>query len=112
HFGHSVLHPHLVFVALGYFLAFRIYQLMRYQQGDPVAHQTRWSVIAAAALGGAVGSKLLYWLEDPVQTIHRWRDMDYMMSGKTVVGGLIGGLVAVEVAKWLAGEKTRTGDLF
>src|SRR4030095_12372491 len=34
------------------------------------------------------------------------------MSGKTVVGGLIGGLFAVEWAKRVLGVKRRTGDLF
>src|SRR5262245_60913376 len=34
------------------------------------------------------------------------------MSGKTVAGGLIGGLFAVELTKRVAGVKRRTGDLF
>ena len=34
------------------------------------------------------------------------------MSGKTLVGGLIGGLFAVEWTKRLIGVRRRTGDLF
>jgi phosphatidylglycerol:prolipoprotein diacylglycerol transferase len=34
------------------------------------------------------------------------------MSGKTIVGGLIGGLIAVEWMKRIIGEKSSTGDLF
>jgi phosphatidylglycerol---prolipoprotein diacylglyceryl transferase len=34
------------------------------------------------------------------------------MSGKTIVGGLIGGLIAVEWMKRTIGEKSSTGDLF
>src|SRR5260221_11390397 len=34
------------------------------------------------------------------------------MSGKTIVGALIGGLIAVELAKHILGIKQRTGDLF
>jgi len=34
------------------------------------------------------------------------------MAGKTIVGGLIGGLIAVEATKRRLGILTRTGDLF
>ena len=112
HFFKWTLHPHLVFEGLAYFLGFRLYQYLRYRYGDPIQYSTRWSVITAAAMGAAVGSKLLYWLEDPAQTVHRWRDLNYMMAGKTIVGGLIGGLIAVELTKRFVGERTRSGDLF
>jgi phosphatidylglycerol:prolipoprotein diacylglycerol transferase len=59
------LHPHAVFEALGYFVGFRVYLWQRRRQGDAISSHTRWSVIAAAALGGAIGSKLLYLFEDP-----------------------------------------------
>ena len=112
HVGRYSLDPHLVLEAAAYFLGFRVFQLLKYRQGDFVSRQNRWSVIAAAALGGALGSKFLYWLEDPIQTLHRWRDVNYMMGGKTIVGGLVGGLIAVELVKRLVGEERRTGDLF
>lgn len=110
--GNLSLDPHLVFEALAYFIGFRIYQILRYRQGDAVTRHNRWSIIAAAALGGAIGSKVLYWLEDPTQTFHRWRDVSYLMGGKTIVGGLVGGLIAVEITKRVMGEKQRSGDLF
>jgi len=36
----------------------------------------------------------------------------YLMAGKTIVGGLIGGLIAVEAIKRRLGILRRTGDLF
>jgi phosphatidylglycerol---prolipoprotein diacylglyceryl transferase len=40
-----------------------------------------------------------------------WRVL-LVPGGKTVVGGLLGGWLAVEVAKHLQGIRSRTGDLF
>lgn len=72
----------------------------------------RWSIIVAAAVGAAAGAKLLYWLEDPWLTLEQWQNPLYLIGGKTIVGGLIGGLIAVEATKRWIGVQTRTGDLF
>lgn len=112
HLGPWRLHPHWVFEALAYGLGFRIYLALRRRSGDPIAGPLRWSVIAAAAAGAAVGSKIFYWFEDPWQTLERWPDPAYLMAGKTIVGALIGGLIAVEWAKRHLSIRTRTGNLF
>ncbi|MGH9557330.1 MAG: prolipoprotein diacylglyceryl transferase [Terriglobales bacterium] len=106
------LHPHWVLEFLAYTVGFRIYLRLRRKQGDPVSAPVRWSVIAAAAAGAALGSKVLYWFEDPWATLANWRDPAYLLAGKTIIGGLIGGLVAVELTKRQLGVQTRTGDLF
>lgn len=106
------LHPHWVFETLAYLIGFRIYLWLRRRSGDPIAGEARWSVIAAAAVGAVLGSKMLYWLQDPWMTLHNWRDPVYLMGGKTIVGGLIGGLIAVEWIKRRIGVKQATGDLF
>lgn len=70
----------------------------------------RWAVIAGAVFGAAVGSKLLYVLQYlpalTVQPAVTW------WSGKTIAGGLLGGLIGVEVAKRATGWRTSTGDAF
>jgi prolipoprotein diacylglyceryltransferase len=106
------VHPHWVFEALAYFVSFRVYLRLRKRSGDPIADPARWWVIAAAAAGAAIGSKVLCWFEDPAQTWAHLRDPIYWMAGKTIVGGLIGGLIAVEWTKWRLGIQRRTGDLF
>lgn len=106
------LHPHVVFETLGYFVGFRVYLWSRRAQGDVIPAPTRWWAITAAALGGAIGSKLLAWLEDPAALQAHWREPAFFLAGKTIVGGLLGGLIAVEVVKWWIGERRSTGDLF
>lgn len=106
------MHPHFVFETAAYAIGFRVYLWLRKEQGDGIDDGNRWWVIAAAAMGAVVGSKVLYWFEDPALTAAHWREPAYLMGGKTIVGALIGGLFAVEIAKRLLGVTLRTGDLF
>jgi prolipoprotein diacylglyceryltransferase len=101
-----------VFEALAYFVAFRLYLVLRRRHGDVLDDGARWWVIAAAAAGAAVGSKALYWFEEPRLTLAHWHDPFFLMGGKTIVGALIGGLLSVEWTKRLLGITRRTGDLF
>lgn len=103
---------HFLLESLAYIVAFRLYVWERQKAGDFLASETRWSVIVAAAIGAVLGSKLLYWLEDPVRTLHQWNDFSYLLGGKTIVGGLLGGTIAVELLKRRTGIERRTGDLF
>ena len=106
------LHPHVVFETLAYFIGFRVYLWQRRRHGDAIDTSTRWSIVAAAIAGAAVGSKLLFWLEDPALTWQHATDIVFLMSGKTIVGGLVGGLIGVEVTKRAFGVRQSTGDLF
>jgi prolipoprotein diacylglyceryltransferase len=106
------IHPHLVFETLAYAIGFRMYLALRERRGDVVTFDQRWWVIAAAAAGAAIGSKVLYWFEDPQLTLANWHNPAFLFGGKTIVGALIGGLVAVEWTKARLGIMQKTGDLF
>jgi prolipoprotein diacylglyceryltransferase len=112
HVGPLSIHPHPFFEALAYALGFRLYLELRRHRGDAIQDFHRWWVIAAAAMGAVIGSKLLFLLEDPRQTLQHLNQPALLFSGKTIVGALIGGLFAVEFAKRLLGVTSRTGDLF
>jgi phosphatidylglycerol---prolipoprotein diacylglyceryl transferase len=112
HLGSMRVHPHLVFETLAYAVAFRIYLWLRKRSGDALPDANRWWVICAAAGGALAGSKILYWLEDPRLTLANLHNPGLLLGGKTIVGALIGGLIAVEVVKKLLGITRRTGDLF
>jgi phosphatidylglycerol:prolipoprotein diacylglycerol transferase len=103
---------HFLFESLAYIVAFRIYVWQRKNNGDFLETQTRWSIVVAAVVGAAIGSKLLYWCEDPFRTLHEWSNIQYLLAGKTIVGAVLGGTIAVEFTKWRAGIRRRTGDLF
>lgn len=103
---------HFLFESLAYIVAFRIYLHQRSAAGDFLDTSHRWTVIVAAAVGAVIGSKILYLAEDPAQTLRRWSDLTYLLGGKTVVGAIAGGTIAVEFVKWRTGITRRTGDLF
>jgi len=106
--GPLSLHPHLVFETLAYFVGFRLYLWTRRKERLP-APQAMW-IIVGATLGAAIGSKLLFLLEDPAATWAHRTDWRWLMGGKTIVGGLLGGLIGVEWTKRLIGVTQSTGD--
>jgi phosphatidylglycerol:prolipoprotein diacylglycerol transferase len=103
---------HFIFETLAYTIAFRIYVSQRKQQGDFLDTTTRWSIVAAAFVGAVLGSKLLNLAENPAETARHWHDFVYLLGGKTIVGALAGGTIAVELTKLRMGVTRRTGDLF
>jgi prolipoprotein diacylglyceryltransferase len=71
---------------------------------------TRLGIVAGAALGAAIGSRLLYmlqyWSALSTQPWQMW------LGGKTIVGALLGGLAGVETAKAALGWRESTGNGF
>jgi phosphatidylglycerol---prolipoprotein diacylglyceryl transferase len=106
------LHPHVVFETLGYAFGFQTYRLLRKRSVDPISSDHRWYLIVAAAFGAVVGSKVLYWLSDPVTVWNARSDLAVVVGGKTIVGGLIGGWIAIEALKRQLGIHASSGDLF
>ena len=112
HLGPYTLHPHFFFEALSYVIAFSIYLVLRLRFGDPLITPLRWAVVATTVAGGALGAKLLFWLEDPQLTRQHLHDPSYFLGGKTIVGALAFSLVSVELFKRYIGLRGSTGDLY
>jgi prolipoprotein diacylglyceryltransferase len=97
---------------LAYSAGFAIYARDCRRRGDIVDSSARSSVLVAAILGAAAGSKLLAWLEDPAALMANVASWQMWLGAKTIVGGLLGGTLAVEWTKARLGITSRTGDLF
>ncbi len=107
-------HPawHGVFETLGYSSGFLLYRRLRGTAGDQLTDAQRWNVIAASALGALLGARLLNILYELPRTAISWSQIFAPTGGKTIVGGLLGAWIAVELIKIMQGIRTRTGDLF
>jgi phosphatidylglycerol:prolipoprotein diacylglycerol transferase len=106
---HPELHP--VFETLAYMGGYATYRLMRARQGDALSDERRWLIIATTAVGALFGSRILGLLEQAPRSGWHWHQL-LVPGGKTIVGGLLGGWLAVEIVKRIAGIHSRTGDLF
>lgn len=107
------IHPHLVFDALAFFVGGQLFwRALRRDGGLALTRDAKLTLAAGCIVGAAVGAKLLVLLEDPTFTLAHWRDPGLWVSGKTIVGGLLGGFVGVELAKRSLGIRERTGDNF
>ena len=111
HLGSVAVHPHWIFESLAYTAGFYLYRRLRRQRGDVIDSRARWWVIIAAMIGGFAGSRILSAFEDPVFLADHWLQPRLLLGGKTIVGGLVGGLIAVESVKRLLGIRVATGDL-
>jgi prolipoprotein diacylglyceryltransferase len=108
---HPALHP--IFEALGYTGGYAVYRYQRNARGDTLSDDRRWWIIAAAAIGALLGSRILGLLEyAPARGFDLRQLLTFTGGGKTIVGGLLGGWLAVELMKGFAHIRSRTGDLF
>jgi prolipoprotein diacylglyceryltransferase len=71
-----------------------------------------FAVALGCLLGAIAGSKLAVWMEYPHLVRLYWGSPLLVFTGQSIVGGLIGGLIGVEIAKKLAGIRRATGDDF
>ncbi len=76
----SQFNLHSILETLGYTVGFLLYTRLRRRLGDPIALSKRWWVIAAAAVGALLGSKALYWFENPWLTLGHWSDDGKLLS--------------------------------
>lgn len=104
------INVHLILEYLAFFLGYRYYVYLRKNTTDDINSSNRLSIILGAALGALVGSRLVGILENPMNIANY--SIIQLMNSKTIMGGLFGGLLGVEIAKKTIGEKHSSGDLF
>ncbi len=110
--GKFSLPLHAVLETAAFFIGFRYFLYLRKKQQDVIASPNRIWIIVGAIFGALIGSRLLGALERPYELFLTDNVLLYIYSNKTVVGGFLGGLIGVELAKKIIGEKRSSGDLF
>lgn len=103
---------HTVFEILAFVIGFRCFLWLRKRKSDTISETNRLWIIAGAAIGALFFSRLLGALENPAFFTSGNFTWLGLYASKTVVGGLIGGLIGVEAVKKIIGENSSSGDLF
>jgi phosphatidylglycerol---prolipoprotein diacylglyceryl transferase len=100
--------PHFLLEAAAYFVAARLYWRARNRELQPPPRD-RLLLLACATVGALVGSKLLHVLEH-LPALRAAGDAALWLAGKSVLGGFLGGTIAVELTKRAIGWRLPTGD--
>jgi phosphatidylglycerol:prolipoprotein diacylglycerol transferase len=81
----------------------------RTQASLDVAPREKFFIGLGAFCGAMIGAKLPFVLTD-------WKGFlsgaAWFANGKTILSGLVGGYLGVEIAKWMLGVRIKTGDSF
>ena len=96
-----------VFMVLGVGAAMGVFWSLSRKQG-PV-HPHAWTILLSALLFGALGAKLM------AVALHAGQYtafgvMPFLYSGRSIIGGLLGGWAGVKLVKWRWGITTRHGN--
>ncbi|MBI3891433.1 MAG: prolipoprotein diacylglyceryl transferase [Candidatus Wallbacteria bacterium] len=79
------------------------------RQRLPVEPWQQRRIAAGALLGAVLGAKLPYLLANAERLS---LGFFFLSTQKTILGGLVGGYLGVEAAKWSLGVRVKTGDSF
>ncbi|MFN0216236.1 MAG: prolipoprotein diacylglyceryl transferase [Saprospiraceae bacterium] len=109
HFGSAKIPAHLIFEMLAYTMGYRLYVWQRARSQDLISDEGRMWIFLGAAAGALIGSHLLGILENP--SYLEQLNWQVWLANKTIVGGLLGGLIGVEWTKKIIGVNTSSGDL-
>ncbi|NDV42452.1 prolipoprotein diacylglyceryl transferase [Flagellimonas sediminis] len=102
---------HLILEYLAFFIGFRYYVRLRRLSQDNISNGNRLSIILGAIAGAFIGSRLMGFLENPMISMNTV-NMLQLLNTKSIMGGLFGGLIGVELSKKIIHEKQSSGDLF
>ncbi|AZB00792.1 diacylglyceryl transferase [Chryseobacterium joostei] len=108
-FGKEVLlHP--ITESLGIFVGMRYYTFLKRKDEEKFSSVNSLLILIAATFGALIGSHVIGSLERPDDLMKAPDIWMYIWLNNTIVGGLAGGLIGVEVMKKIIGKKESTGD--
>jgi prolipoprotein diacylglyceryltransferase len=105
------INTHVVTEIAAFFFGFRLYVFRKKRITDSYTWEQRMVLLIAAATGALFFSRILGALEN----LPAWKASPdfwfYLYSSKTVVGGLLGGWLFVEMTKYVMNKQASSGDV-
>lgn len=110
HLGSFPVSSYTFFVALGLFAGALVYY--REASKSRQNNEKTFFIAVGALVGAAIGSKLLELLIniDHVESLNTFAG--FLFSGRTIIGGLVGGTLGSIITKKLLGIQIKRGNLF
>ena len=109
-FGVLEISSHLFFETLAFLIGFRYYIVLRKKEKDLLTSSERLWILIAVSVGAILFSRFIAVMEH-IELVNRDTPLLFYYSQKTIVGGLLGGLIAVEITKKFLGIKYSSGDI-
>lgn len=107
----AALLAHAVLEYAGIALGLALYRRARRHSGlAPMTGGHSFALFVGLLLGAGIGNKLVFAIERP-DLIAAWWHGGSLVLGQSIVGGLLGGLIGIELAKALTRQSASTGDL-
>lgn len=101
---------HAVLEYSGIALGLALYRRARQRSGLPALTAAgSFALFSGLLLGAAIGNKAVFAIERP-DLIAAWWAGGPLVLGQSIVGGLLGGLIGIELAKALTRQPASTGD--
>lgn len=111
HIGFLAIPIHLVLDIVAFAVAAVFYLRLRAKIKDHISLEHRLDLIIGALIGALIGSRLLASLENLTYTMSNL-SLLVIFSQQTIVGGIIGGIIGVEITKKIRSIKIPTGDIY
>lgn len=102
---------HGLFEVLAYFIGYQYYLYLRRTTVDKLDETQRLIVFLAGLVGALLGSRLLALFENYSLFTDAKNPWMFLMTNKTILGGLLGGLISIELSKWWFSIRSSSGDL-
>jgi phosphatidylglycerol:prolipoprotein diacylglycerol transferase len=102
---------HAAFEYAGIALGVGVYRRNRRRSGlAAITTPSAFFLLAGLLLGAAIGNKAVFFIDRP-DVLRDLLNGQPGWPGQSIVGGLIGGLIGIELAKALTGQRQSTGDV-
>ncbi|MDD2656274.1 MAG: prolipoprotein diacylglyceryl transferase [Patescibacteria group bacterium] len=98
------------FVLLGLIVGLIVYYILAKKEKE--LSENSFYILIAGLVGGVLGAKLPILLINLPDIIKNFPDITYILAGRTITGGLLGGTLAVWYVKKKLAIKEKKGNLF
>ncbi len=101
---------HLIFETGGFLIGFQYYLHLRKKEKDLLTEKERYWILISVITGALIFSRFIAVMEH-LDQISRETPLAFYYGQKTIVGGLLGGLLFTEIIKKIMNIKYSSGDM-